>query len=127
MIERWNPEKHYELVCEWVRARNMGEHAGGKEFYPPTGFMVDKCAVGFLYLTNSAYAYFDSFMTDPSAPKEQRRGALDRLAEALAEEADRHGVRIAQAYVLHEHIKEDFVNVGFVRYNPNYELLIRIR
>lgn len=84
---------HGPLIEGWLRARGVGADLG-IEGLPPTGFVVDRCAAGFLYRTDGCVAYVDSFVTDPEAPKYRRREALRVIMRVLSLEAEVAGFRV---------------------------------
>lgn len=98
MIARWNPEEHMPLLGSWLRERGMADGAGWSEMYPPTGFVVDGIAVGFLYRTDAPHvAWLDGVVTDPKSNRADRASALSRLITELYAEADRTGIRLVFA------------------------------
>ena len=98
MIERWNPERHMPLLGRWLRERGMAESAGWSEMYPPTGFVVDGIAIGFLYRTDAPHvAWLDGVVSDPGSGPLERAQALKSLISELYAEADRQGVRLVFA------------------------------
>ncbi len=90
-IERWDPARHVPVVAGWIRARGMGTDAGDTSLLPSTGFVVDGIVAGFLYRTDAALAFIDSFVGDPNAGRDARGAALDVLISALQAEARRLG------------------------------------
>lgn len=90
-IEKWDPDKHGKTVEGWLRARHNLSPVEW-ECFPPTGFVVDGCYAGFVYLTNSSVAYLDAFVSDPDAPKEARENASHVLIEELLALARQHRV-----------------------------------
>lgn len=91
VVERWDPERHRTVVLGWLRAHGIDLSKFDDRMLPQTGFVVDGCAVGFMYHTDSQLAFFDAIATDPTAPSSRRHAALDRLITALRDEARRSG------------------------------------
>lgn len=98
MIRAWEPERDLPRLGAWLRARGQAESAGWRELYPPTGFVADEIAIGFLYRTDAAHvAWLDGVVTDPKSTREQRAAALPKLIGALYAAADEQGVRLVFA------------------------------
>lgn len=91
--ERWDPERHAELIGSWWTSRGFGVGPGQMDCYPPTGFLVDNIVCGFVHITNSAVAIIDQWVSDPLATKEARRAAIDELFVLLCDCAKEHGSR----------------------------------
>jgi hypothetical protein len=98
MIERWNPAEHMPLLGKWLVARGLTTGAGWEELYPATGFVVDGCAIGFLYRTDAPHVgWLDGIVSDPDVPKTVRGPALYVLCKELYAEAERQGLRLVWA------------------------------
>lgn len=92
-VERWNPPKHLPRLDAWLRAHGSAPHAGNAFIYPPTGFVVDDCVVGFIFTTNAPLiGYIDNVSTDPGASTKRLHAALSRLCVELVDEARRLGI-----------------------------------
>ena len=97
IIEPWEPQAHYWLIDSWLRKRGMDSGAGSIDGYPTTGFIVNSCVAGFLYRTDSAICYLDSYCSDPAVTKELRETSLVHLTRALLSSAKELGFRAAWA------------------------------
>lgn len=84
-VERWSREVHGLLLEQWANERLWPAFAFA--FLPRFGFVVDGIVAGFLYRTDSAVCYLDSFISDPKSDRDARRAALDLLIDALKAEA----------------------------------------
>lgn len=78
-------------IAGWYAAR--GSLAPHPATLPPTGRIVPDVAAGFLYLTNSAVALLDGYVTNPAASLRARSAAVDSITAALLAHARREGVR----------------------------------
>jgi hypothetical protein len=95
LVERWDPEKHLDILTGWLRAREEAEDAGPPGLYPPTGFVVDNCAAGFLFVTNAPLiGYIDGIATDPHVTSRRRYHAIEALLAVLLNESRHHGIRL---------------------------------
>jgi hypothetical protein len=86
-VERWKMAEHLPLLEGWIRARGMGQNAGDISQLPPTGFVIDRIAAGFLHKTDSGRAFLGDIITDPASEPKHRGAALDVLLEMLRAEA----------------------------------------
>ncbi len=126
-VERWNPKKHLPQLGAWLRAHGTAPNAGDPHLYPPTGFMVDGCVVGFLFTTNAPYtAFIDHISTDPSASIRRIQAALSRLCEELISEAKSLGVRLVKASTAQPGMVRIAVRQGFKNTGANMTGLVRI-
>lgn len=91
-LVRWNAQKHLPLVHEWTRLRGLGPDAGDVSLLPPTGFVADDIVAGFLFVTNCALGFMDSFVSDPRATKEARGVAIDQIMVAIVADAREMGL-----------------------------------
>lgn len=88
--------------------------------------MVNRCAVGFVYLTNApAVGYIDGFIVDPSASAKRRYRALITLLDALLAEAARNGVTALMANTSVEGLIRIGEAAGFVRVGERLTCLVR--
>lgn len=127
-VERWNPAIHLELLSEWLRGRDQAPGAGEPGLYPPTGFVVERCAVGFLYVTNAPLvAYMDGVVTDPSSSMRQRFHAIDRLCAELLKEADRCGIELVFVSTNVKGLIDICKRNGCVTYATGFECMVRVR
>lgn len=126
IVARWDPEAHIPLLAEWFRRHGKTWTTGDANLYPSTGFVVDQCAVGFLYTTNAPLVgYLDGFVTDPSATVRRRHRATKRLCEALTDEARAHGISLLCAATNVPGLVGIGRRVGFESYGSGYEYLCR--
>lgn len=89
IVEPWDPNSHLSLMADWLRQRGHAIGAGDARLYPSTGFVVDRCAAGFIFVTNAPLVgYLDGLVTDPAAPARRRyfatRLLLDRVTDLAA-------------------------------------------
>lgn len=77
MTRQWKRKTDYPVLLEWWKAHKFPPPVEG--FLPETGYIVDECAAGFLYLSNSPLAMLEWVVCDPKASKEVRGPAVDEL------------------------------------------------
>lgn len=92
-VERFDAERHVPILLSWHVGTPRTSNAVDPRLYPSTGFVVDGCAVGFLYLgVGTSVGFVANVLTDPRATPAERRSALERLADVLIAEAEALGV-----------------------------------
>ncbi len=87
----FRPYSHrdYETLCRWWLGWDW--HPVPQSSLPPTGFVTDERAAGFLYKTDSTIAWVEWVVADPLASKEDRDQSVDALLEKLFDEARQFG------------------------------------
>lgn len=127
-IERWNPEKHYDLLGEWLRAHDLAPDAIDPELYPPTGYVIDDCVIGFVYLTNAKkVAYIDGVVGDPHADKGRRRAALETLCDCLLSDCSKAGIDVVWAQTDYTGLVGICESRGFRKYGGAYTCMVLTR
>lgn len=125
-VERFNKDRHYELVARWWRAR-------GKPVIPPSHLSTlglvaalegKPVAAGWLYLTDSAVCLLESYISDPASKKQERAQALDLLTGELIERAHRYGFRSVMALTQHPSISRRCIRSGFEK-KGDYSMYVR--
>lgn len=71
----------YNQVYEWCRARGIRPIPAWS--LPPTGFIVDNVAVGFLIMTDNECGILDFFLTSPKALAVDRAKSLEMITKEL--------------------------------------------
>lgn len=125
-VERWDPARHLAILGEWLSARGQAANAGDARLYPSTGYVVDRCAVGFVYATNAPLVgYLDGIVTDPAAPARRRYLALESLCAALLKEADTLGIELLFASTNVKGLVDICKRSGFETYGIGFECITR--
>ncbi len=65
--------------------------------FPKTGFIVDGVAAYFLYATDSSCCWLENMVCNQYVEQGKRDQALDLIIQAILEEADNQGFKIAYA------------------------------
>lgn len=116
---RWDPEMHAGLLDSWFRAWGY-PGLGRLDAYPDTGFVVDDCVAGFVYLTNSSIAIYDQWVSDPAVEVSRRRRALDFLHHLLGELCLERGYPFVSTQVHHDSlIRQAIEGHGFFEPSPD--------
>ena len=82
---------------------------------PPTRRMVNDCAAGFLYTTNSSIAWIEWITVDPKSDKLIRRKSLDELIKLLEQDAKGQGAEQIFIASLHPGLSARLDSHGYTR------------
>jgi hypothetical protein len=125
-VEPWNPDIHLPLLEGWFFRHGKPPHAGDARLYPSTGFLVDQCAVGFLFTTNAPLVgYLDGFVTDPAVSGRRRLRAMERVVSCLEDEAKKHGIELLFAATNVRGLVALGHRAGFASYGTGFDYLVR--
>lgn len=89
--------QHIDDALEWLHVRGMAELP--RDVFSSTGYVVPGVAAVWLYLTDSSLAFLEMLISNPAAPKRERRIALDAVVARAVDEAARAGTRVLNAFV----------------------------
>lgn len=93
MVRPYEP-RDFPQVEAW--GKDYGDEYKEHQF-PKTGFIVDGIAAYFLYSTDSSLCWLENMISNRNVQKERRDQALDLIIQAILEEAERLGFKIAFA------------------------------
>lgn len=125
-IQNWDPERHLPLLSTWLQGWGQADSAGDARMYPPTGYLIDDCALGFLYQTNAPLmGYLDGFVTDPAVSARRRHSALTVLCVALTHEARQRGIQYVVAATAVRGLQRIGRDLGFEVVGNGYQYLAR--
>lgn len=125
-VERWNPKRHLDLLGSWLAKREQATSAGDARLYPSTGFVVDRCAIGFLYCTDAPHVgYIDGIVTDPAVPTRRRHAALTQLCASIVEAADEKGIRLLFGSTNFRGLSRISERHGFRTYGEGFRMIVR--
>jgi hypothetical protein len=103
------------MVLSWLKARGpVLPDEKALSLYPPIGFVADRKAASFLYLTNSAQGFIDNTTADPFASREDRALALRAVIQAVCDEAKARGLLCLQTWTAHPTLVALGTDLGFV-------------
>lgn len=128
MIEVYEHSKHYLTICEWLAARGIPKP--DRTLLSDTGIVVNRAAVGFLFMTNSKQCYLDHVAADPKASKEERDEALNILFDAIQDLAAADGYTVMIALSNLSPVNDRLTKHGFKTYKDftlYYKLLVETR
>ena len=111
MLARRVVELDFDELSRWVEVR--GGSLPDRDLFPPTGFIVDGVAAGFIYFTNSLVAIIDCYLSNPFTDKELRDKALDLITVELIKYAKTHRCKLLKCDTKLEVIKHRALKHGF--------------
>lgn len=95
------------------------------EALPKVGVIVEDCAAGFIYQTDSCIAWLEWIVVDPTCDKIKRRQALDGLVKELSQLAKEKGYKTLFSSSVHPGLIERLKQAGFMVGDNNTTQLIR--
>ena len=117
-------DSDYEMVCSWWSGHDWPSIP--LTFLPTTGIIVDDCAAGFIYSTDSKICWLEFIVVDPKSDKTYRREALNTLMNEAAKIAKEMGHSAIFTSASHEGLIERYKNNGFKVTDKNMTNLMRI-
>lgn len=112
----------YRQYHQWFIDRAL--HPPKQEHLPPTGFIIDGVAAGFLIKTDAHMAILDYYATNPKADSKSRHEALEEITSELIVLASKMKFKAIKVGTCFEDIKERAIKHGF-RNLGEYTVLIR--
>lgn len=95
------------------------------ELLPQTGVIVDECAAGFLYKTDSRFALLELVVGDPAVDKERRQAAVDKVVDCLTFMAGEAGYTAIFATIRHPRLQKAYEKAGFVVSDKGMNSMVR--
>lgn len=123
-VERYQPERDYPTLCAWMRFYDLEPIV--PEFLPPTGFVVQGLAMGFLYKTDTRIALLETLVSNGYAPRAQRDAATDAVVAAILEAARAGGFHIIQGYTTVGAVVDRALRHGFTVDDGPYRIVTRV-
>lgn len=123
-VERYLPERHYETLCKWLHFYDAEPIE--PDFLPPTGFVVEGLAMGFLYRSDTKMAQIETLVANVYAPVEERDMATDLVVTALIEEARAAGFRTLVGTTKLDAVVKRALKHGFTVDDGPYRLVTRV-
>ncbi len=123
-VQRFDPTLHYDAFCAWTRWYQMTPLA--LPFLPPTGFVVDGVAMGFLYKTDSKMAWIENLSANPVLPREQRTCGLDLVVAAIIEESRAQGFEVLIGYTNVQAVIDRALNHGFTTDPERFQVVTKV-
>lgn len=96
----FDKQKDYNTLCSWWDDWNLPHHP--PEALSSNGIIISKDGVdicsGFLYSTDSYFAWIEFVMMNKRVTKLQRKGCLEFLGDLLIKSADQLGFKVVYAF-----------------------------
>ncbi len=99
-------------LARWHARRGMDE-GWPREWLSDLGFQVRGLAAGWLITTNTARAMIEDFVSNPDAPKSERRAAVEAVEARIIEEARSRGFRYILGSTNLETMRERALRLGY--------------
>lgn len=120
MIRLFNKDKDYNTIARWWLDHE--QIPCDINLLPNIGFIVDDIVVGFLYQTDSGVCFVESVVSDKKSKKEDRKKALDDMANALMNVAKEMNYKKIIFHTIYPSLKEQSLeNWGFDNYPGSVE------
>lgn len=111
MLARRIVDLDFDAISIWFENRLLP--IPDRSLFPPTGFIVDGIAAGFLYFTDSRIGIIDCYISNPHTEAKTRSDALDMITDALIAKAKAHGCRLVKCDSKIEATKKRAISSGF--------------
>lgn len=112
MITEFVKEEHADYFNQWLIARGMEI-----DEIPAIGFVAytrhSPAAMVFLRQVEGNYAILDGLVSNPECSPSERSDAIDRVVQALTDEADRRGIKTIMAWSQDKNTLTRSQNHGF--------------
>lgn len=99
------------MLTHWLGSRGVA--VPQRELFSDLGFVVDECAIGFLFKTESKQAYIDHIAADPDSDTAARSEALDTLFLELEKKARELGYLMVTVLASLPVMKRRFLTHGY--------------
>jgi hypothetical protein len=109
MMRPYHPDD-FAQINVWNRERDVPELS--KDSIPKFGFIVPNVACGFLTRTDTKVAFFDCFVTNPGATREDRGQAIEDIWHACLDKARELGYNKVMVFTKEPSIAERCINAG---------------
>jgi hypothetical protein len=116
-IELYNHDTHYSTLCTWLADKAIPKP--NPAFLSSIGLVIDHCAIGFLFMTNSKLCIIDCISADPKISKERRSQALNYLLKTLEEIASEQGYKIVQMWTALPKMKDRLISLDYIDRGPH--------
>jgi hypothetical protein len=120
-VEHYTPERHHATLCKWLSFYDMEPIEAAH--LPPTGFVVEGLAMGFLYKSDSKAAQIETLISNGYAPREARDAATDLVVEAIIAEARASGFLVLLGITSLDAVVQRALKHGFALDEKPYRIV----
>lgn len=124
VVERYQPERHYPTLCKWLHFYQLEPIE--EAFLPPTGFVVEGVAMGFLVRTDTKLAIIEPLVNNLYSPAAERERATDLVVLAVLEEARALGFHRVEGSTTREVVVARALRLGFTVEAERYHMVTRV-
>lgn len=110
ILRRYTSADHATLTEWWVAHK---WEPIPQNYLPEFGLVIEGLCAGFLYKTDSAFAWLEFVVSNPASDKFKRNEALDLLIKSLLQEAARLGFSAVHTSSNHKGLIERYERQGF--------------
>ena len=117
--------KHFFQYNNWLKQWNL--ETPPPSYYPEYGgFIVENCAASFLYLTNTAIAFHENMIINPSLNKDERNTAINLVDDAIAAFAKINNVTAIMSRSNNQSLIQRAKNNGWIISEDKYNLMYKL-
>ena len=118
-------DSDYEMLCGWWKGWGWSD-APSKDVLPDIGVIVNECAAGFLYLTNSKLAWANWIVSDKNYRGDDRGEAINTVIMSLEGIAKDNGVEFMYGVIDNKLLVERYKTLGYKEGSYQRELIKKI-
>ena len=116
-LKKFDKEQDYAQVAQWWEAQDFAPIA--PECLPETGYIVNDCVAGFMYKTDSKFAWIEWIVSDPESNPLVRRASVPILVDTLVEAAREEGFTRIISSIEHPSLKKVYTEAGAIEADQN--------
>jgi hypothetical protein len=120
-VERYEAGRHYEALSKWLHFYDLAPI--DPAFLPPTGFVVEGIAMGFLVRTDTKLALLEPLVNNGYAPVAEREAATDLVVLAILDEARAQGFRVVEGNTNLQAVVSRALRLGFTLDENRYSVV----
>ena len=121
--------KHLPELNSWVaqwNEKNKNFVPVPASFYPETGgFIVEGHCAAFIYLTNTAMAFYENIIVNPNSTYEERTESIKLVDQAIAEFAAKNNVKLMIGRSANDSLLQRGIDNGWSVSNKKYNMMYK--
>jgi hypothetical protein len=116
-------DSDYEMFRSWWEG--WGWTPPPKDFLPNIGVVVNECAAGFLYVSNSKVCWVDWIISDKNYRGEDRDEIINMVLASLEEISKDYDAKFLYSLIKHEKLMEKYESMGYVKGDSDAVVMIK--